>query len=362
MRTLAEAAIAIDRGVFEFRRSRPVVIIDGDGQRILAAAAEGLSPAILDRLRGAGPVHLALTARRALALKVGTAGTDPVLIPADGVDAGDIAAIPDPTLDLARPLQGPFAARREAPSTGHRAAVALAKLAHLLPAAIVVDLPAGEDTAGLVQVMAQEVLEQPTAIALTVQPLVSARVPLAPAPDTRFVAFRPADSSIDHLAIVVGNPVADSVPPPLVRLHSECFTGDLLGSLRCDCGEQLRGAIAVMQQQGAGILLYLAQEGRGIGLVNKLRAYRLQDQGFDTVEANLRLGFEADERGFLVAAEMLRHLGFTRIRLLTNNPDKVHQLESCGIEVTERVMHAFPANNHNEAYLATKKKRSGHLL
>jgi GTP cyclohydrolase II len=148
----------------------------------------------------------------------------------------------------------------------------------------------------------------------------------------------------------------------LARLHSECFTGDLLGSLRCDCGQQLRGALALMAERGGGVLLYLAQEGRGIGLINKLRAYRLQDEGFDTIEANERLGFEADERLFEAAAEMLRELGYARVRLLTNNPDKVAALGRLGIEVVERVGHAFPASNHNEAYLATKRRRSGHYL
>ena len=148
----------------------------------------------------------------------------------------------------------------------------------------------------------------------------------------------------------------------LTRLHSECFTGDLLGSLKCDCGQQLRGAIAEIAAAGGGILLYLAQEGRGIGLVNKLRAYALQDQGFDTVEANERLGFEADERLFLPAAEMLRRLGFAKVRLMTNNPDKVAALAGFGIEVVERVAHAFPANDHNAFYLSTKARKSGHIL
>jgi GTP cyclohydrolase II len=148
----------------------------------------------------------------------------------------------------------------------------------------------------------------------------------------------------------------------LVRLHSECFTGDLLGSLKCDCGDQLRGAIATIAAAGGGALLYLAQEGRGIGLINKLRAYRLQDQGFDTVEANERLGFEPDERLYGVAAKMLQLLGFKSIRLLTNNPLKVEALEAAGITVTERVPHAFPANPHNRGYLRTKAEKSGHQL
>jgi GTP cyclohydrolase II len=184
-------------------------------------------------------------------------------------------------------------------------------------------------------------------------------VPLADAEDARIVAFRPRDGGGEHLAILIGRP-ADNLPP-LVRLHSQCFTGDLLGSLRCDCGDQLRGAIREIAAGGGGVVLYLAQEGRDIGLVNKLRAYELQDRGLDTFDANEALGFDADERLFLPAAEMLRQLGIERIRLLTNNPDKMQALEAAGIAVIERVAHAFPANGHNERYLSAKA-RSGHLL
>jgi GTP cyclohydrolase II len=158
--------------------------------------------------------------------------------------------------------------------------------------------------------------------------------------------------------VVIGKPAN----PVLTRLHSECFTGDLLGSLKCDCGEQLRGAVAAIAKGGGGILLYLAQEGRGIGLINKLRAYRLQDQGYDTIEANERLGFEADERVYAVAARMLGLLGFKAVRLMTNNPDKVEGLVRAGIDVVERVPHAFPSNRHNEAYLRTKAEKAGHFL
>jgi GTP cyclohydrolase II len=162
------------------------------------------------------------------------------------------------------------------------------------------------------------------------------------------------------LAILIGSP--DPATPVLVRLHSECFTGDLLASLRCDCGDQLRGAIAAIAQAGGGVLLYLAQEGRGIGLINKLRAYQLQDAGFDTLDANEQLGFDFDERVYLPAAEMLRQLGFATIHLLTNNPEKVAALERYGVSVAERVPHVFPSNGHNERYLRTKATRSGHFL
>ena len=150
--------------------------------------------------------------------------------------------------------------------------------------------------------------------------------------------------------------------PALCRIHSECFTGDLLGSLRCDCGWQLQEALRLMGEAGHGVLLYLDHEGRGIGLINKLRAYQLQDTGFDTLDANRQLGFEADERSFQEAAVMLRHLGIARVRLLTNNPTKVDRLIEEGIEVVERLPHAVAANRHNHAYLETKARRAGHLL
>ena len=218
----------------------------------------------------------------------------------------------------------------------------------------------------LLTVAAADVLAYPTAAARSLRPVAEAAVPLDGAPDARLVAFRAADGGVEHLAILVGRP--DEVAArtegkaPLARLHSECFTGDLLGSLRCDCGLQLRGAIRRMAEEGAGVLLYLAQEGRGIGLVNKLRAYRLQDGGLDTLDANRALGWSADERNFLVAATMLEHLGVPRVRLLTNNPDKLAGLAACGIRVEGREAHSFAPNGVNDGYLETKARRFGHLL
>jgi GTP cyclohydrolase II len=162
------------------------------------------------------------------------------------------------------------------------------------------------------------------------------------------------------MAMVIGNP--DPSSAVLLRVHSECFTGDLLASLRCDCGDQLRGAIRTIGAAGEGLILYLTQEGRGIGLVNKLRAYALQDRGADTAAANETLGFDADERIYLPAAEILRQLGFSRVRLLTNNPGKVEALTRCDITVEERVPHSFPSNGHNAYYLETKARRFGHMI
>ena len=175
---------------------------------------------------------------------------------------------------------------------------------------------------------------------------------------TEIVAFR-LPGGPEHLALLIGDPYGTT---PLVRLHSSCLTGDLLGSLKCDCGDQLHAALHAIAESGGGILLYLQQEGRGIGLINKLRAYALQDQGFDTVDANLRLGFEIDEREFALAANMLKALGFGTIRLLTNNPAKVTGLEAEGITVSERLPLKAGEGAHNEAYLRTKRDRTGHML
>ena len=246
----------------------------------------------------------------------------------------------------------------------HRDHCSVSGAARLLPSAVVVPIVDETDlytAEGLyLTVTTAQIADYETSAALTLKAVAEAPIPLAGAENCRMVAFRPADGGVEHLAIIVGDP--DRHSPVLTRLHSECFTGDLLASLKCDCGEQLRGAIRLMAEQGAGVLLYLAQEGRGIGLMNKLRAYSLQAEGYDTIEANLRLGFDADERVFLPAAQMLGLLGFSQVRLLTNNPDKVSGLEACGVRVAERVAHSFPANVHNEFYLRTKKDRAGHLL
>ena len=193
-----------------------------------------------------------------------------------------------------------------------------------------------------------------------VQVAARARVPLAVAEDAEVVMFRNDSGGEDHFAVLIGTGASD--PAPLVRLHSQCITGDVLGSLKCDCGNQLQGAMRLMASAGGGILVYLAQEGRDIGLLNKMRAYALQDDGMDTVDANHALGFDTDERVFVPAALILAALGVSRVRLITNNPDKMAQLEQCGVKVAARVPLALASNPHNAVYLATKKERTGHLL
>jgi GTP cyclohydrolase II len=239
------------------------------------------------------------------------------------------------------------------------AGVELAKRAGLLPA--VLSLPSPQlGIEPMLAVDASAIVDQPRLDLTTLEATVEARLPIASAENARLVAFRSHAAPLEHLALLIGQP--ESAAAPLCRLHSECLTGDVLGSLRCDCGQQLQGAVERMARGGHGVLLYLRQEGRGIGLVNKLRAYRLQEQGLDTLDANMHLGFQPDERDFAAAAAMLRKLGIGSVRLLTNNPEKIEALARHGIEIVERVPLVFAANRHNRPYLETKAVRSGHWL
>jgi GTP cyclohydrolase II len=370
--TSGESLLAVDRALADLRRGGLVVVAAFDemgGTRgLLVQAAEAVTPQSLARLANLGraPVLLALTERRANAIGLTDLDGKTVvtLEIAEETPAQSVRDIADPSSDIGFRLPPLHDLAGDLVSCA-KAAVHLTKLARLLPTALIAPLAVDDiakfaDANDLLTVSAADVAEYETRAARSLRPVSQARVPLFDAENARIVAYRPSDGGIEHLAIVIGEPKPDQ--PVLIRLHSECFTGDLLGSLRCDCGDQLRGAIAAISEAGSGVLLYLAQEGRGIGLVNKLRAYQLQDGGADTIDANEQLGFDADERLYMPAAQMLRDMGFARVRLLTNNPDKVAALEACGIEVTERVPHAFPATAHNKAYLETKAKRSGHLF
>ena len=243
-----------------------------------------------------------------------------------------------------------------------RAAIRLCKAARLLPAALAVDLPdarALARDAGLTRLDAAEVLRL-TDAASPLNDIVAARLPMSVSEAGRLHIFRPEDGGEEHYAVEIGDP--DRAQPVLTRLHSACFTGDLLGSLKCDCGPQLRGALAQMGAAGSGVLLYLNQEGRGIGLANKLRAYQLQESGVDTLDANLQLGLPADARDYRAAAEILADLGLRSIRLLTNNPDKVAQLEASGVTISERVPLYVGLTEQNAGYLAAKRDRMGHMI
>lgn len=238
--------------------------------------------------------------------------------------------------------------------------IAMMKHSGLLPAAMIARADCADPSEDVLEITTEEIWEGLKQASGGLQIVAQAKVPLEDSEHTKIIAFRPRDGGAEHLAIVVGEPDVNS--PVLIRIHSECYTGDLLGSLRCDCGHQLRGAIALMAASGSGIILYLAQEGRGIGLINKLRAYQLQDLGRDTVDANLDLGFDEDERDYHVALQMLKLMNVRQVRLLTNNPRKVNALSTLGVDVVERVAHVFPANRHNRGYLYTKGSRGGHLF
>jgi GTP cyclohydrolase II len=283
----------------------------------------------------------------------------PVLIRgADPFDLTAARAVADPALDLIYPMKGPFAADHIEDMDAARAAMELARLAGILPAFLLDPQPVDEAQA----VLAADLAAWKDTARLSIAS--RAHLPIEVTADTEIVAFRSRDDMREHVALVIGTQDGDRAP--LVRLHSECLTGDILGSLKCDCGPQLHAALRAMADEaqggGWGVLLYLRQEGRGIGLVNKLRAYRLQDQGFDTVDANNRLGLPTEARDFPVAARMLDLLGVQAIRLMTNNPAKVAALEVVGVSVVERVPHHLPPNPHNARYLDTKRDRTGHLL
>ncbi len=340
------------------------IVVTGDGGAVLVLAAETVTPPRLAAVRALdGQAVLVISARRAETLKARAYDGDlaRIELPPEA-SLNWIAALADPADDLKTPMKGPFVSQRGGSADLHRIALQLTKAARLLPAALVLPVPDGAGFAagqGLTQVEAARaapLLEQSGPF----KRVVSARLPLEVSEASRLHVFRPDDGAEEHYVIEIGQPPRDQ--PVLTRLHSACFTGDLMGSLKCDCGPQLRAALARMGAEGQGVLLYLNQEGRGIGLANKMRAYSLQDQGFDTVDANHRLGFEDDERDFRIGAQILGEMGFDQLRLLTNNPSKIAMMTANGISVTERVPLQVGENDHNRDYLATKARKSGHLL
>ena len=341
------------RAVDALRRGWPVQV-DGIGFLAVETADEEGLAAFDEPRRG----DLLISGKRAATLKITNqieaVMSAPVHIERTSwIGLAEAVAIADPARDLQNPLKGPFRALPSPNPAAAQAAIRLARRAGLLPALFAGGC-AGEGAAS-VTAEAVERFDRCPDLRIAAR----AKLPTAAAEKAEIVAFRSIEDAAEHVGLLIGAPDGR---PPLVRLHSECLTGDVLGSLKCDCGPQLAGALAEIGEAGWGILLYLRQEGRGIGLVNKLRAYALQDQGFDTVDANLRLGFGDDERDFSVAARMLELLGQREVRLLTNNPRKVAGLEAAGIRVAEQVALKAGANVHNQGYLDTKRLKSGHLL
>jgi len=325
---------------------------------VAIAAVETMTQELLDLRDPDGRAPLLISGQRAAALKLAnqSEAADPaapvVIERSPWLDVAAALAIADPGRDLERGPIGPLHPVMSANADADNAALSLARMAGLLPALWIIE-PAPSDSPISLEEIARE-RGQPS-----VEIIARAKLPLENSPPTQIVAFRASDDGQEHVALLVG---AFGGKSPLVRLHSECLTGDVFGSLKCDCGPQLREALRIIAGAGGGVLLYLRQEGRGIGLANKIRAYALQDRGLDTVDANQRLGFADDERDYRHAAAILKALGIDRVRLLTNNPAKVTGLEAAGIAVAERVAHQMPINPHNADYLATKRRKSGHLL
>lgn len=344
-----QAARAIDA----LRRGWPFRV-EGNGGALDLLAVESARD---DALAEFASHDLLLSGERAVTLKLtnqriaATPGPVRLAKAADTVTAA--LAIADPALDLANPLKGPFRTIATGGDAAAAAAMTMARHAGLLPAFFVREATGEAETICTAADVAA--LLDPTRLEVAAR----ARLPVEASETAEIVAFRSPEEASDHVALVIGKRDGS---PPVVRLHSECLTGDVLGSLKCDCGPQLHAALHAMADAPWGVLLYLRQEGRGIGLVNKLRAYALQDQGYDTVDANLRLGFPVEARDFAIAGRMLELLNIPRIRLMTNNPEKVAQLEKEGVEVVERLPLALPTNKYNEQYLATKRDRTGHQL
>ena len=355
-----------ERALFDLRQGRPVYVTATGERGALVATVDGLASPALDTLRGQGPLRLAVTRHRAASM-----GLVPDPSAADevrGVSLSLNGEGPEQILHLAM-ARGTFAVDPGAvrgASAAEVGGLTLARIGRLLPA--VVSAPSDPEASAALQ----DAIESGAALSVTreqidalaggvrVTRISEGPVPLAAAENARLVVFREANGLLEHVAVVIGRETEWPDPVP-VRIHSACLTGDLFGSLRCDCGEQLQGSLREFAARG-GVLLYLNQEGRDIGLANKLRAYSLQEHGLDTVDADGTLGFGADEREYAAAVEMLGALGVKRVRLLTNNPAKVRALREAGVEVSERRPLYGTLNRYNLPYVKAKMQRAGHWL
>ncbi len=345
--------VAVERALSEFRCGRPV-IMTGEGRTVLLPV-DGMSDEQLGafrRLCAPAALRLVVTERRARS--VGLAAAGPIaLVVNDDDTAADI-------LSLAADVQVKRSLEAIAPGRAALAAIELAKLAQRLPALLAAQagVKAGEGVP-LIEVEAAAVAPFREAALGTLTVASEAMVPLQGGLSARFVVFRDVVGGT-ATAVIVGTP--DFSRPVPVRMHSACLTGDVFGSRRCDCGDQLRLALARLEEDGGGIILYLRQEGRGLGLANKMRAYQLQDDGLDTLDANATLGFDDDERDYGIAVRMLELLGCNQVMLLTNNPAKLDGLAQAGILVSGRIPLHGPINADNRRYLTAKATRAGHKL
>lgn len=356
-----------ERAIFDLRRGFPVLLQGEDGETLIAPL-EGLTAQALEGARalaGARPV-LVLSEHRIASLDLEAEGATASVHFDDEPDSGLLILL---ALGRKKNLPGTAPIVPQASTAEERTGLELMRRAKLIPAALAFRLPGTRSEVLEARIADGTVLVVRTDSAAElcasgpgrVTRISDARVPLAGLGEARFVLFREEDGTHEHVAVLLGDRAQwpDAVP---VRVHSACLTGDLFGSERCDCGAQLRNSLLAITALGGGVVLYLAQEGRGIGLANKLRAYRLQDEGLDTIDADQVIGFGEDERDYRVAHQMLESLDIRRIELLTNNPEKVSALRAAGIEVISRRAMFGQLNDHNQHYLRTKAERHGHLL
>ncbi|MET0723335.1 MAG: GTP cyclohydrolase II [Tardiphaga sp.] len=348
-----EKDLSVSRALSELQARRPICV-NAPGEVLFALPVEGLDNQRLHEfavLCSPSAPSLIVTQQRARAIGIETSA--PMMLPlSEATGAGDIVV-------LSADRDAHFTAKAKAAGRAAKAAIRLVKLSRSLPAVLAANVT-NIDSSLMHSIVAVEAVavEHFAASAMNRLAVASeASIPLASGTAARFVVFRDTLGA-DQVAIIIGKP--NFTEPVPVRLHSACLTGDVFGSRRCDCGDQLRLSLTRLESLGGGVILYLAQEGRGIGLANKMRVYRLQDGGLDTRDANTALGFEDDERDYGIAAMMLRTLDCTRIVLLTNNPAKLDGLTKAGIEVAARVPLEAPINPHNRRYLTTKAVRFGH--
>jgi GTP cyclohydrolase II len=342
-------AIEVERAIAELRAGRPVALAEG-GSFLLVYPAENLEPSAAAALENLAPGRLNLILSAQRLTRLGAARAVPGLIAMPRLDLDRLSAL---MLDQEARIDGAIAE----PTHADEAALDLMRLAQLLPAALLAPLPAPAPS--LVEVKGADIRAFRSRKIMSLHLIGRAPVPLEGAPQSEIAVFRGGEGLRDQAAVIVGEP--DLAGPVSVRLHSACLTGDLFGSLKCDCGDQLRHTAKFMAENGGGVILYLDQEGRGNGLANKIRAYCLQAQGHDTYDADEILGFGLDQRRFGYAARMLDLLGVTRVKLMTNNPIKIEALRAHGLEVVDQRIQgrSTPQNIH---YLATKRDRAGHFL
>lgn len=345
--------LRVERAIVEFRSGRPV-LIEGDAGTALVISIEDLDTGRSQELDAVAQGRARLVLPGARLRRLGSERQQPGTIALPVIAWSRIEAL---ALRTEARIDAPVS-----PTTGiDDEALELARLALVLPAALVIPCLAHDlGDSAIARTRGAAIREFRAARARDIRIVGRAPVPLEGAPETEFVVFRGGEGLRDQVAIIIGKP--DRAEPIPVRLHSACLTGDLFGSLKCDCGDQLRDTVRRMAESGGGILLYLDQEGRGNGIANKIRAYKLQSQGYDTYDADEMLGFDLDQRRFDFAAEMLRQLGIGRVRAITNNPEKIAALRKAGLDVVSEQRVLGRETAHNVRYLTSKRDRAGHHI